>query len=419
MKALWQIVKLELLANFRSRSFYLLTAAVVLWMTALPAFVKSDGTSEGARQICIHYSLAGAFAMVLMALAGAAAGSLSRERAAKRLQLTAVRPVRFFTIAAGRYLALMLVGTMQIALAGGILTLKSDMDLSRPCDHLLSPVLPSVWEEAEAMYSVYMQDEETPEEVRKMDKREVIRLLAAKAPDHYQTVATNETARWLFPDFVPSGAVKVQLRFTNTYDTREDVCGLFRLGCAEGVVSNITQAVAKVPLAGMIDQVVGERVLEFANQGGGSLMLRPRRDIKLLVEADGFGWNLVRALLELTAILSVAIAFAIFLGAGLSRSVAVFTVVAFLVLALVSPAVVEESDEFAFNKYDRIGIRLARVAEKITRPAGSLAPLEKLAGDICVEKSEVAKTILLDFAVYPLVFIFLAALAIPRKQDLA
>ena len=247
----------------------------------------------------------------------------------------------------------------------------------------------------------------------------IIRLLAAKAPDHYQTVATNETARWLFPDFVPSGAVKVQLRFTNTYDTREDVCGLFRLGCAEGVVSNITQAVAKVPLAGMIDQVVGERVLEFANQGGGSLMLRPRRDIKLLVEADGFGWNLVRALLELTAILSVAIAFAIFLGAGLSRSVAVFTVVAFLVLALVSPAVVEESDEFAFNKYDRIGIRLARVAEKITRPAGSLAPLEKLAGDICVEKSEVAKTILLDFAVYPLVFIFLAALAIPRKQDLA
>ena len=93
MKALWNIIKLELLANLRSRAFFLLTSASVLWMLVMPSVVKSDGTDEGARQLYVHYSLGGVFALVLVSLAAAAAGSLSRDRAAKRLQLTMVRPV--------------------------------------------------------------------------------------------------------------------------------------------------------------------------------------------------------------------------------------------------------------------------------------------------------------------------------------
>lgn len=416
MKAFWNIVKLELLANIRSRAFFLLTAASVLWMLVMPLVVKSDGTDEGARQLYVHYSLGGVFALVLVSLSAAAAGSLSRDRAAKRLQLTMVRPVRYALIAAGRYLALLSIGAAELLLAAGILVCRTDSE--RTCCHVLNPILPSVWEEAETMYEVYMQDEETPEEVRKMPKEDVLALLAAKAPDHYQTVGTNETATWEFVYLGTEDRLKVQLRFTNMYDTREDVNGIFRLGQASGGVSNITQAVTKVPLAGVAGPSDGSaRVLSFENLGGSSVMLRPRRDIQLLVEADSLAWNLVRATIELTAMLSVALAFAMFLGASLGRSVAVFAVITMLVLTALSPSVVEDADEFASAKMDRIGYRIAKFTEKFTRPLGSLTPLDKLAGDVCVEKAELVRVVTLNVGAYPLLLLLLSAFVIPRKQD--
>ena len=416
MKALWNIIKLELLANLRSRAFFLLTSASVLWMLVMPSVVKSDGTDEGARQLYVHYSLGGVFALVLVSLAAAAAGSLSRDRAAKRLQLTMVRPVRYFLIAAGRYLALLTIGAAELVLAAGILACKTDA--SRPCDHVLSPILPSVWEEAEDMYEVYMNDVETPKEVRAMSKEDVVALLAAKAPDHYQTVGTNETASWEFAYLGTTDKLRVQLRFTNMYDTREDVNGRFSLGQATGAVSNITQAVAKVPLSGVAGPSDGlARVLAFENHGGSSVMLRPRRDIQLLVEADSLACNLTRATLELVAMLSVALAFAIFLGASLGRSVAVFAVITMLVLTALTPSVVADADEFASEKMDRIGYRIAKFTEKFTRPLGALEPLEKLANDVCVERAEVVRVMILNLGVYPLLLLMLSALVIPRKQD--
>lgn len=416
MKAFWNIVKLELLANIRSRAFFLLTAASLLWMFVMPVVVKSDGTDEGARQLYVHYSLGGVFALVLIALTAAAAGSISRDRAAKRLQLTMVRPVRYFLIAAGRYLALLLIGAAEIAVSAGILACRTDA--ARPCSHVLSPLLPSVWEEAEDMYEVYMKDAETPDEIRKMPKKDVVAILAAKAPDHYQTVGTNETASWNFYYPGTEDNLKVQLRFTNMYDTREDVNGHFRLGDAEGVVSNITQAVMKVPLQGRAGLWDGSpRTLFFANHGGSSVMLRPRRDIQLLVEADPLGANLVRASIELIAMLSVALAFAVFLGASLGRSVAVFTVSTMLVLTAVAPTVVEDTDEYGSTAGDRIGLKIAKFTEKFTRPLGSLTPLENLASDVCVEPAELIRVVTLNIGVYPLLLLLFSAVVIPRKQD--
>lgn len=251
-----------------------------------------------------------------------------------------------------------------------------------------------------------------------MSKEDVVALLAAKAPDHYQTVGTNETASWEFAYLGTTDKLSVQLRFTNMYDTREDVNGRFSLGQATGAVSNITQAVTKVPLSGVAGPSDGlARVLAFENHGGSSVMLRPRRDIQLLVEADSLACNLTRATLELVAMLSVALAFAMFLGASLGRSVAVFAVITMLVLTALTPSVVADADEFASEKMDRIGYKIAKFTEKFTRPLGALEPLEKLANDVCVERAEVVRVMTLNLGVYPLLLLMLSALVIPRKQD--
>ena len=147
-------------------------------------------------------------------------------------------------------------------------------------------------------------------------------------------------------------------------------------------------------------------------------MLRPRRDVELLTPADGFGWNLLRAYLELVAMLTLLISFGVFLGSALGRPVALFTAIAALLLSEMAPSVIEQyADELETDRVDAVGLAITRVAAGVTKPVSSLRPLEALSLDECVEPAEVTRVLAVDFVALPLLFALLAAFVMPRKQD--
>ena len=417
MRKFVEIVLLELRSLVRSRTLAMLVVASVAWMLVLPHVLKGDGTAEGARELYLRFSLGGVFVLTVIALLSSATGSLARERAAKRLQLTVVRPVRCFVLVLGKTVAHMAVGAVVLLAACAALTLE--VGLSAPCYHVLSPVLPSVKEEAAAMYEAYMKDPQTPEEIKKAKKDVILRILAARAVDHYQAIPTNEVTSWQFPAFEPSGSdVRVRMRFAAQFDTRQDVRGRFTLGNWTAPVSNITQAVVTVPLIpsqvseGPVDK------LSFFNGGRDALMLRPRKDINLLMPADAFGFNLLRASLVLLAILSLVVSFGLFLSAGLGRPVALFVALVMLIVGEMSPSVLDQyPDELGANVADRIGLFITRVAVEVTSPISSATPLESLANDECVEPKAVVRSLLLDALALPLMLSLLSAFVIPRKQE--
>lgn len=419
MKAFWQIVALEFTAAVRSRLLLILSVLSAVWMLVLPYLVSGDGTPDGAHQVYVRYSLGIVFALLSVCLGAAAAGSIARDRAAKRLQLTTVRPVRYFTVALGRTVALTAVGAIVMSVVTGLALVRTDP--WRTCYHLLSPVMESPREEAEKMYDVFMADPETPPEVKKAKRDVVIRLLTQKAVDHYQTIETNETAVWTFPD-VPSetaGSLAVRLRFSTLFDKREDVKGVFSIGNCETVISNLTQTVLTVPFELDGDSSF-EGPLVFRNDGTSALMLRPRKDINLLYGSgfSCFAINLALASLELVCILSAVIAFAMCLSAGLGRSVAVFTVLAALFVTTVSPTVVEQyPDQLETDRKDRIGLAIARAVRQVSSPVSSYAPIEALAEDVCVELSEVGRCLAFDLVLLPLLLSLVSGLVIPRKQQ--
>ena len=420
MISFWRIFWLEILALVRSRTLALLTVASVVWMFAMPYVVKGDGTAEGAREIGISYSLGGVFALLVIALLASATGAIARERAAKRLQLTMVRPVRYSAIALAKAFAHVSVGAFVLALAAGILAVRTDCGV--PCSHVLSPVMPSPREEAKAMYADYMADTNTPAEVRSARKSVVIRLLEQKAIDRYDSIATNATASWRFRlgREVRDG-LSVRMRFTNSFEMRQELLGDFRLDGLTGSVSNITQAVLTVPLAGSRTGEVGPdglTELSFRNGGASALMLRPRRDINLLVAGDSFLSNLGRAYLEMLAILALVVSFGVFLGASLGRPVALFTAIVTLVLSEMAPSVIEQyPDQLETNAVDRIGLVFTRFAAEVTRPVSTLSPLSALSKDECVEPAEVVRVMALDLVAIPILLAFLSALVMPRKQE--
>ena len=425
MNSFWRIFSLEFTAAVRSRTLLLLLVASVAWMLAAPFVFVGDGTAEGARALVVHYSLGGVAALLAVALLASATGSIASEREARRLQLTLVRPVRYSVVAFAKMAALVSLGALVLAVATAIEACRTD--LSRPCRHVLSPVMPTPREEAMAMYDAFMKDPNTPVAAKRAKKSVVLRLLAQRSLDRYDTVSGGAVARWNFKageSTLPDEGLSVRLRFTNAYDVRQDVRGVLFLRSGDSVwsgsVSNITQAVVEIPLkrerAGAATSELAE--LTFRNDGNSTLMLRPRRDVNLLAPADGFGWNLLRAYMELVAMLSILVSFGVFLGAGLGRPVALFTAIVALIVSEMSPSVIEQyPDELETDKIDSIGLYITRAAAEATHPVSSLVPLEKLSEDACVERREVVRTAVANMVFAPLILALLAALVIPRKVE--
>lgn len=419
MRRFFEIVRLELTALWRSHAIIALLAAIAGWMQLCAIFVTGDGTAEGARQMYLKYFLGGAFTISLIALSSAAASSISIERIAKRLQLTMVRPVGGATIAIGRIVAISLVGALAMGLAAAIALFRYNSP--RPCDSVLSPVMISAEEEARRMYDIYMSDPETPEEIKKTDKSIVMRLLTQKAGDNYQTMKSGETAYWKFNySPVSNRNMAVRMRFTNSTDQREKVLGRFQFGEFEGEIGEITCSIARIPLVAGTMSVTNNPspgVLYCKNTGGNTLMLRPRKDINLLIEADSFFANVVRMGVELLALLVLSISIGVFLSSALGTGVAVFTLVSLLAVSEVSPAIVEQYPDLLENdNIDRVGLVITRFAGKMTRPLSALTPIGHLIRNEKIEESEVAVAIALDMVLLPLILAFLSGFIMRHKE---
>ena len=419
MNSLWRLFSLEFLALIRSRTLLLLTLASVAWMFAVPHLLVGDGTSEGARQMFLKYSLGGVATLLSICLLASATGSIARERAAKRLQLTLVRPVPYFTIALAKTAALVSAAALVLALA--CLIALAHEGPSRPCRHVLSPALPSPRAEAEEMYQAYMESPDTPDAVKKAKRDVVLRLLERRAIDHYQTIPTNSAAVWTFKldekMAAKTAAPSVRLRFSNTYNTRDDISGVLTFNSFTGHFNNITQAILEIPLS-PTNETAAAHTLTFFNNGHSAVMLRPRADIQLLLPADSFAANLLRAYLEWVGLLTLLISFGVFLGAGLGRAPALFTAVVVLLVSEVSPSIIEVyPDELETKRADRIGLVITRFAADATHPLSALAPFTKLAADEAIEWNDLARATTMNIIVLPLLFAFLSALVMPRKEE--
>ena len=418
MRGFLSIFILEMKSLVRSRTAAAAFAAVSLWMFFLPRLLTSDGTVEGARELYVRYSLGVAFAVVVVAFGAAAAGSMAKERSANTLQLAAVRPVRRALIALARMCAVALTGSAVMLLACAILLFKSDA--SRPCTRSLSPILESERAEAEKMYEIYMADPSTPEEVKKSDKRLVIGILERRARDRYESIPKGGSAKWEFPS-LPGGVSSAfaRLRFSTAFSGRNPMKGILKFGGATLDVYDSTEADLTIALPASATSS-GGGTLEFSNEGGESIMLRPRADVNILysLKGDVFVANLFLAWVEMSSLLALAVAFCVFLGACFGRSVAVFSAMAVFFAAVAAPAASEEGpDEIDSGRVDRMAAAISRAVAWAVNPFDAVCPVSNLSLDRRIPSGEAAKTFAGDAVLFPIAFSLLSAIAIGRRED--
>ena len=101
---------------WRGKTLWTLLAAVVVAHVFLPDMVRSDGSFAGRLEMHIRVVFGAVTALVCAASLAIACGAFAREREDDLLPLSLVRPVSTFSLAAGRWLAFLLLAAGVLAL---------------------------------------------------------------------------------------------------------------------------------------------------------------------------------------------------------------------------------------------------------------------------------------------------------------
>lgn len=119
MQRLLAISFLTLRAAIRYKLVLVLSALLIGTVVVLPLIIKDDSTARGFTQILLTYTLSAITSLLGIATLWLACGSLAREIEECQMQVVATKPVARWQIWLGKWLGIMILNTVLLALSGG------------------------------------------------------------------------------------------------------------------------------------------------------------------------------------------------------------------------------------------------------------------------------------------------------------
>jgi len=103
---------------FRYRLFWILTALLAAAVVGLPLLLKDDGTAKGLVQILLTYTLSATATLLGFATLWLSCGTLARDVEECQMQMVAVKPIARWQVWLGKWLGLLSLDAVLLALAG-------------------------------------------------------------------------------------------------------------------------------------------------------------------------------------------------------------------------------------------------------------------------------------------------------------
>ncbi|HXC98656.1 MAG TPA: ABC transporter permease subunit, partial [Verrucomicrobiae bacterium] len=119
MQRLLAIIGLTWKAAFRYRLFWVIVTLLLGAVVGLPLLIKHDGTADGFAQILITYTLGAVTALLGLCTLWLACGTLARDIEECQLQLVLVKPIARWQVWLGKWLGLVSLNAVLLAVAGG------------------------------------------------------------------------------------------------------------------------------------------------------------------------------------------------------------------------------------------------------------------------------------------------------------
>jgi hypothetical protein len=401
MRITGAIFLLTLRSLARSRFLICILFLALALVALLPVAIQDDGTVTGRVQVLLRYTLAAVTFLLSVGTLGVAPGLVAGELETRHLQQVLVKPVRFGQIWAGKWLALVAVNAVMLALS--MLLAQALLNWNLRASRL------------------------TPQQTAELSRTVLVsRVNRAPAPDAGGgVVRPGAERRWLFhhvPEKETGQPLTLRIQFiTPNFEENRELDGEWSLG-APGkapffskrlrVRTFLPQEIVIPPPPGPLPETL-EAV--YVNREPDAVLFHAEQGIRLLAPKGAYGPNLVRAYGLLLFNLALLAAVGLTMGSLFSSPVAVLA--AFFALALFSfsgyigsvartgvfyvphhhedggGAGHEEESEpgWAARHLEPLLKAAYRGADKVLAPVRRLDPLERVAGGERVSAAEVGR----------------------------
>jgi hypothetical protein len=118
LQRLYAIVWLTWKAALRFRLFPVISALLLISVVGLPLLIKDDGTARGFTQILLTYTLTAITALLGLSTLWLACGTLARDIEECQIQMVAVKPIARWEIWLGKWLGIVSLDAVLLALSG-------------------------------------------------------------------------------------------------------------------------------------------------------------------------------------------------------------------------------------------------------------------------------------------------------------
>jgi hypothetical protein len=452
-RRVFSVAWLTLKAAFRYRLIQILAALLLLAVIGMPAVVKHDGTAQGFTQILLTYSLGSVTLLLGFATLWLACGTLARDVEECQMQMVAVKPIARWQIWLGKWLGLLGLNALLLAMSGvaiyGILQWRASLLPPEAIEDLRTRVLvargtirePVDYRAIEREVDRLFQERVRETGVAAMDRAFVRDQVRERVVAQFQIVRPGMARRWNL-DFGGRGAalrdrpLTVRALFYAAQPTRAGTYyGVWEIGPPEGrryrpePMSLSAETIHEFLIPpGLID-MQGRLTVDFQNYNESALLFPLEQGLEVLYEQGSFAPNFVRGLAIILCWLALLAAIGLAAASFLSFPVAAFVSVAILIVGFSTGTlrqIVEEGGIAGVDHhvgfvqdpslFDRMSVRIFGSLLAVIDLVQGFSPVDALSNGRTVSWGEVGRAVLQIIALMGGLFATIGVILFTRRE---
>jgi hypothetical protein len=375
MNKITTIVGLTWKAAFRYRLFWILTALLAAAVVGLPLMIKDDGTAQGMVQILLTYTLSATATLLGFATLWLSCGTLAKDVEECQMQMVAVKPIARWQIWLGKWLGILSLNAVLLALAGAAIFILLQWRAGRlPPDQqriLREDIFVSRASAKEPPMNLnpivdqYMQKAvKDPSSMSGFDLAEIRRQITERIKSHYTDLPPGVARLWgidlhKIKDRLRDKRLQLRVKFNTGNPNSETLfTTLWRVGPTNSTRQvQLTESLPAdsfqefdLPPDLLDDQ--GHLWIEIFNPNEVSLTFPMEEGMELLYPESTFGINFARGLAVIFCWLALLASVGLAAASFLSFPVAAFVSLAVLFIGLSSGTVSTVVEQGTITGYD-------------------------------------------------------------------
>jgi ABC-type transport system involved in multi-copper enzyme maturation permease subunit len=427
MQQLLAITWLTWKAAFRFRLFLVVSVLLLGSVVGLPLLIKDDGTARGFTQILLTYTLGTISTLLGLSTLWLACGTLARDIEDCQIQVVAVKPISRWQIWLGKWLGIMSLNAVLLALSGFCVyallewratrlpaneqqVLKNEVlvargsarpkDVNAEIDEMTDKVL----RERLKKTSITMAD---LVEVRKQIREQIKADLQIVAPGYYRQWTID---LGLAHHFLKDQPLYLRIKFNAAEKPASGTLdGFWRIGVPNRTKLWESEVMSLAPdtfhefqiPANLFDET-GVLTVQFANPNNTVLLFPIEDGIEVLYREGGFGLNFARGVGIIFCWMALFAALGLASASFLSFPVAAFFSLGILAIVLASGTMANAVSEGTIANYDAekgtkgwtpadvVVIPVFKAALKVINLAKGFSPIDSLSTGRSITWGELA-----------------------------